>query len=111
MSTVESRLSALGLTLPKAAAPVANYVPTVITGNLLIISGQLCFGLDGKLAPSHIGKLGGEELNYSSDIDLMFLYDYEGATRGKRGNSLANVEFFARVASEVVRLKLPFAYT
>ncbi len=30
------------------------------------------------------GKLGGEELNYSSDIDLMFLYDEEGQTRGKR---------------------------
>src|SRR5205823_235043 len=30
------------------------------------------------------GKLGGKELNYSSDIDLMFLYDEEGATRGKR---------------------------
>jgi enamine deaminase RidA (YjgF/YER057c/UK114 family) len=60
MSTVEARLFALGLTLPKAAAPVANYVPAVITGNLLIISGQLCFGLDGKLSPAHIGKLGGE---------------------------------------------------
>lgn len=59
-STAEARLSALGLTLPKAAAPVANYVPTVITGNLLIISGQLCFGPEGKLAPAHIGKLGGE---------------------------------------------------
>jgi enamine deaminase RidA (YjgF/YER057c/UK114 family) len=31
----------------------------VITGNLLVISGQVCFGLDGKLAPEHIGKLGG----------------------------------------------------
>src|SRR5206468_3644682 len=30
------------------------------------------------------GKHGGEELNYSSDIDLMFLYDDEGATRGRR---------------------------
>src|SRR5262249_61435991 len=30
------------------------------------------------------GKLGGEELNYSSDIDLMFLYDEEGTTRGRR---------------------------
>src|SRR5262249_25581826 len=29
------------------------------------------------------GKHGGEELNYSSDIDLMFLYDDEGSTRGK----------------------------
>src|SRR6202011_1835666 len=40
----------------------------------------------------------------SSDIDLMFLYDEEGATRGKRINSIGNDEFFARVVSEVVRL-------
>jgi glutamate-ammonia-ligase adenylyltransferase len=50
------------------------------------------------------GKLGGKELNYSSDIDLMFLYDDEGATRGKRINSIANSEFFGRVVTEVVRL-------
>lgn len=39
--TVEGRLAALGLTLPQAVAPVANYVPTVRTGNLLHVSGQL----------------------------------------------------------------------
>jgi glutamate-ammonia-ligase adenylyltransferase len=50
------------------------------------------------------GKLGGEELNYSSDIDLMFLYDEEGTTRGKRTNSVSNEEFYGRVLSEVVRL-------
>jgi glutamate-ammonia-ligase adenylyltransferase len=50
------------------------------------------------------GKLGGEELNYSSDIDLMFLYDEEGSTRGKRVTSIDNAEFFGRVVSEVVRL-------
>jgi glutamate-ammonia-ligase adenylyltransferase len=50
------------------------------------------------------GKHGGEELNYSSDIDLMFLYDEEGATRGKRVTSVSNEEFFGRVVSEVVRL-------
>src|SRR5947209_624809 len=43
------------------------------------------------------GKLGGEELNYSSDIDLMFLYDDEGSTRGKRVTSLGNDEFYGRV--------------
>ena len=48
------------------------------------------------------GKLGGEELNYSSDIDLMFVYDDEGQTAGRR--PVGNDEFFARVASEVVRL-------
>jgi glutamate-ammonia-ligase adenylyltransferase len=50
------------------------------------------------------GKLGGKELNYSSDIDLMFLYDEEGATRGKRVTSISNDEFFGRVVGEVVRL-------
>src|SRR5262249_35109994 len=50
------------------------------------------------------GKHGGQELNYSSDIDLMFLYDEEGATRGRRVTSIENAEFFGRVTSEVVRL-------
>lgn len=39
--TIDSRLSALGITLPVAAAPAANYVPYVISGNLLYLSGQL----------------------------------------------------------------------
>ncbi|HZZ80800.1 MAG TPA: bifunctional [glutamate--ammonia ligase]-adenylyl-L-tyrosine phosphorylase/[glutamate--ammonia-ligase] adenylyltransferase [Gemmataceae bacterium] len=50
------------------------------------------------------GKLGGKELNYSSDIDLMFLYDEEGQSRGKGVTVLSNDDYFARVCSEVVRL-------
>jgi glutamate-ammonia-ligase adenylyltransferase len=50
------------------------------------------------------GKLGGEELNYSSDIDLMFLYGEDGQTRGKRIVSIPNEEYYARVVGEVVRL-------
>jgi glutamate-ammonia-ligase adenylyltransferase len=50
------------------------------------------------------GKHGGKELNYSSDIDLMFLFDEDGTTRGKRVSSIRNDEFFARVVGEVVRL-------
>ncbi len=50
------------------------------------------------------GKLGGKELNYSSDIDLMFLYDDEGTTRGPRVTSISNDDYFARVTTEVVRL-------
>ncbi len=50
------------------------------------------------------GKLGGKELNYSSDIDLMFIYDEEGATRGKGTGSVENADFFGRVVTEVVRL-------
>ena len=49
-----------------------------------------------------LGKLGGLELNYSSDIDLMFLYSDEGMTDG--GRKIANSEFFSRLVREVVRL-------
>lgn len=50
------------------------------------------------------GKHGGEELNYSSDIDLMFLYDDEGGTQGRQITSIDNAEFFGRVVTEFVRL-------
>ncbi len=58
MSDTEAKLRALGLSLPSPAAPVANYVPFVISGSLLIVSGQLPFGADGKLDPAHVGKVG-----------------------------------------------------
>lgn len=59
MGAIEARLKELNITLPAAAAPVANYVAYVVSGNLLVISGQLAFGADGKLDPSHVGKVGG----------------------------------------------------
>jgi enamine deaminase RidA (YjgF/YER057c/UK114 family) len=57
MSRLAHRLAELGIELPAPVAPVANYVPYVRTGALLVISGQLPIGLDGKLAPDHVGKL------------------------------------------------------
>ena len=48
MTTPQERLTDLGLTLPEAPKPVAAYVPSVRTGNLLYISGQLPFR-DGQL--------------------------------------------------------------
>jgi enamine deaminase RidA (YjgF/YER057c/UK114 family) len=60
MNAIETKLTELGITLPTPAAPVANYVPYVQTGNLVVISGQICFGLDGKIADAHKGKLGAE---------------------------------------------------
>ena len=47
MSQVEDRLTALGVTLPAAVAPVANYVPFVRVGALLHISGQVSTAADG----------------------------------------------------------------
>lgn len=57
MSDVESRLAALGLTLPDAPAPAANYVPFVISGKQVFISGQISRDAKGGLIT---GKLGAE---------------------------------------------------
>ncbi|MCR0981731.1 RidA family protein [Roseomonas populi] len=50
-----ARLAELGVSLPEAAKPIANYVPAVITGDLLFVSGQVPMR-DGKIA--YTGKLG-----------------------------------------------------
>ena len=48
-----------------------------------------------------MGKLGGRELNFSSDIDLIFAYGEEGSTEG--GRKLSNHEFFIRLGRKLVR--------
>lgn len=57
-SATEARLRDLGIALPEPARPVANYVPFVLTGAQLIVSGQLPLGADGSLSADHKGKLG-----------------------------------------------------
>ena len=52
--SIENRLAELGIVLPQPAAPVASYVPVVVTGNLAHVSGQLPF-IEGNLV---IGRLG-----------------------------------------------------
>jgi enamine deaminase RidA (YjgF/YER057c/UK114 family) len=54
---VEKKLGELGIVLNEPASPVANYVPFVRTGNLLVVSGQLCLDAEGKLVAK--GQLGG----------------------------------------------------
>lgn len=77
---VEKKLAELGITLPTPAAPVANYVGFVRTGNLLIVSGQICLDADGKLVAT--GKLGGE----------VSLEDGQKAARACAVNLLAQVK-------------------
>jgi enamine deaminase RidA (YjgF/YER057c/UK114 family) len=55
MGRVEAKLAALGITLPQPMAPLANYVPFVRSGNLVVVSGQVPAG-DGKIAVT--GKVG-----------------------------------------------------
>lgn len=57
MSEIDNRLKELGLTLPEAAAPVANYVPYVQSGNMVFISGQI-----SKIGDNAIGGRLGEDL-------------------------------------------------
>jgi glutamate-ammonia-ligase adenylyltransferase len=49
-----------------------------------------------------MGKLGGGELNFSSDVDLVFLYSEAGETDGKRPQS--NEEYFRRIAQHFIKL-------
>ncbi len=49
-----------------------------------------------------LGKLGGRELNYSSDIDLMFLYTENGETSGP--HRITNQEFFKKLANQITNL-------
>ncbi|MDR3676610.1 MAG: hypothetical protein P4N24_14050, partial [Acidobacteriota bacterium] len=52
-----------------------------------------------------LGKLGGNELNYNSDIDLLFLYSHDGETAGgsERKSIITNKEYFVHVAHAITR--------
>jgi glutamate-ammonia-ligase adenylyltransferase len=52
-----------------------------------------------------LGKLGGNELNYSSDIDLLFLYSHDGETAGtnERESVITNKEYFVHLARAITR--------
>lgn len=57
IESLSKRVEALGLTLPAPSVPIANFVPFVVSQNLLFISGQVPL-LEGK--PAFIGHVGGE---------------------------------------------------
>lgn len=54
MSNIEARLAEMGITLPDAPAPAANYVPFVVVGDMVYVSGQISANADGLI----VGKLG-----------------------------------------------------
>ena len=92
MGTVEQNLADQGITLPAPTAPVANYVPFVRTGNLLFVSGQVCFGADGKLIAK--GKLGAG----------VSMEDGMAAARGCGINLIAQVKAAIGDLEKVVRV-------
>ncbi len=90
--TVEQKLAEQGIKLHEAPTPVANYVPFVRTGNLLFISGQVCFDPAGKLIAK--GKLGAG----------VSIEDGAAAARGCAVNLLAQVKAALGDLDKVVRV-------
>ncbi len=54
------------------------------------------------LAIVGMGKLGGEELNYHSDLDIIFIYDHQGTTDGEK--QISNHEYFAKLAQKLISI-------
>lgn len=57
---VNARLQELGVVLPAPVSAVANYVPAIRTGQLIVIAGQVCFDSRGKIPDEFKGKLGAQ---------------------------------------------------
>lgn len=55
MSDFDTKLAEMGLSLPDAPAPAANYIPYVVVGKLIFVSGQISIGADGKLITGKVG--------------------------------------------------------
>ena len=89
---IDAKLASLGIALPKPAAPIANYVPFVRSGKLLVVSGQVCFGGDGRLVAK--GQLGGG----------VSLEDGQKAARACAINLLAQVKGALGDLDQVIRV-------
>jgi enamine deaminase RidA (YjgF/YER057c/UK114 family) len=90
--TIEQKLAAQGITLHEPTSPVANYVGFVRTGNLLFVSGQICFDAEGKLIAK--GKLG-------ADVTVE---QGSAAARGCAINLLAQIKAALGDLDKVVRV-------
>ena len=66
---IETKLKEMGIELPQAASPMANYVPAVRSGNTVFLSGHGPFGEDGSLITGKVGS------------DLTIEQGYEAARR------------------------------
>jgi len=97
LETVTSQISYLAEAIVETAVRYARKKQAEKRGEPLRPDGQ-----PARFVVLGLGKLGGTELNYSSDIDLIFLYEADGETDAPR--SVSNREFFDRMARDVVRL-------
>lgn len=97
-----------GADLTVVTRRISDLADIVIESLLALVSSELerQFGRprEGGFAVLAMGKLGGAELNYASDIDLVYLYGKDGETEGgPGGRSLSHREFYHRLAERVTR--------
>ena len=98
MSTPMQRLGELGLALPEVAAPVANYLPYVRTGNLLFIAGNVSRDADGKTLPGKLGETMNVEEGYAAARSAGL---YALAAMNEAAGSLDNVVRIVRMLGMV----------
>jgi glutamate-ammonia-ligase adenylyltransferase len=93
--------------VPTTSAELSSLADVIIDVIVRLGHDQLCSSnnltIDNELAVIGLGKLGGEELNFSSDIDLMFVYDRDVPLESM-GSRLSTVhEYYSRLAEFIVR--------
>lgn len=57
---------------------------------------------EASLAVIAMGKMGGGDLNYHSDLDIIFVYDHQGFTNGEK--QISNHEYFAKLAQKIISI-------
>ena len=99
---VTMQISFVATSIVEAACRWARKRLTATLGEPVNSDGQAC-----EFVVLAMGKLGGMELNYSSDIDLVMVYDQDGMTEGgdsPGAKSVSNQEFFGLLCREMVKL-------
>jgi enamine deaminase RidA (YjgF/YER057c/UK114 family) len=93
--TIETKLAELGITLPSPVAPMANYVPFVTTGRLVVISGQIPVR-DGKVA--YAGKISqGMSINDGQDAARLCFINLLAQLKTACGGNLDRVRRVVRL--------------
>lgn len=97
LRTITARISDLADACLDAALRWAMTRRAAMTGVPRKETGEPC-----RIAAMALGKLGGGEINYSSDVDLIFVYDDEGRT--DHGPSVSAVDYFGRVIGDFLKI-------
>ena len=105
MSVIESKLQAMGLSLPKISSPVANYVPIVRHENLLFLSGHIPRDENGSPLKGQVGKDYSTEqaYNIAKQVTLSLLATIK--------SEVGNLDRIDRIIKLVCLVNAPSDYT